>query len=53
MLCACSVEALGGYLFKIDLCNESHGSCEGGGGQPLVELAVGHVVHEPSHPGAS
>ena len=44
-----SAEQVGGYLFHIELRNESHRSCEGGGGEPLVKLTERHVVHGLGH----
>ena len=41
-----------GYLFHIELRNESHRSCEGGGVEPLVKLTERHVVHGLGHVGA-
>ena len=44
-----SAQQVGGYLFQIELRNESHRSCEGGGGEPLVKLTERHVVHGLAH----
>ena len=47
-----TAQQVGGYLFHIELRNESHRSCEGGGGEPLVKLTERHVVHGLGHVGA-